>query len=93
MRLIIPLIIFLTACVTSKNTNCEPNVGELENQNHIIRGIDISKAPPNQQQIILHMETLTDEQAFEILKTLVSGEIIYKRDSTVTDSTAIRIKR
>lgn len=93
MRLIIPLIIFLTACVTSKSTNCESNVGELENQSHIIRGIDISKAPPNQQQIILYMETLTDEQAFEFLKMFVSGEIIYKKDSTITDSTGIVIKR
>jgi hypothetical protein len=45
----------------------------------IIRGIDISTASPNQQDFILFMETLSDEQAFEILKTLVSGEIHYKK--------------
>lgn len=46
---------------------------------NIVRGVDISNASPNQQEFITYMETLSDVEAFEILKTLVSGEIKYKK--------------
>jgi hypothetical protein len=60
-----------------------PNNTEINRDSSlIIRGIDISNAPPEQQQIILHMETLTEEQAFEFLKTFVKDEIVYKKDTT-----------
>ena len=45
----------------------------------IIRGVDISKMSPNQQGLVMYMETLSDVEAFELLKTLVSGEIVYKK--------------
>jgi len=92
MRLALYLVIFLTltTCGSSKNTNCEPNVVESKNSSLIVRGIDISNAPPNQQEIILYMESLTDEQAFEFLEMFVVGEIVYKKDSTKIDSTKIK---
>lgn len=45
----------------------------------IIRGVDISKMSPNEQGLVMYMETLSDVEAFELLKTLVSGEIVYKK--------------
>lgn len=34
---------------------------------------------PNEQGLVMYMETLSDVEAFELLKTLVSGEIVYKK--------------
>ena len=45
----------------------------------IIRGVDISKMSPNEQGLVMYMETLSDVEAFELIKTLVSGEIVYKK--------------
>jgi hypothetical protein len=82
--LILALICF-SSCQTTKRANYSQTQNNTEfnkDSSLIIRGIDISNAPPEQQQIILYMETLTQEQAFELLKTFVKGEIVYKTDST-----------
>jgi hypothetical protein len=46
----------------------------------IARGIDITEASPNEQGFILYMETLTDEEAMRLLRSMVDGEIVYKKD-------------
>ena len=45
----------------------------------IIRGVDLSKMSPNERDLVLFMETLSDAEALELLKILVSGEIVYKK--------------
>lgn len=56
---------------TTKQVQTNPN---------IVRGVDISKATPNEQGLINYMETLSDEQALEFLKSFVVGEIVYKEN-------------
>lgn len=59
--LILALICF-SSCQTTKRTNYSQTQNNTElnkDSSLIIRGIDISNAPPEQQQIILYMETLT----------------------------------
>jgi hypothetical protein len=46
----------------------------------IVRGIDITEASPNEQGFILYMETLTDEEAMRLLRSMVNGEIVYKTE-------------
>jgi len=46
----------------------------------IVRGIDISKAPSGEQQMITYFETLSDEELLEFVKKhLLVGEIVYKK--------------
>lgn len=47
---------------------------------NVVRGVDISKATPNEQGLINYMETLSDEQALEFLKSFVVGEIVFKEN-------------
>ena len=54
---------------TTKQTQTTPN---------IVGGVDISKASPNEKQLIMYMETLTYEQKLEVLKLFVVGEIYFK---------------
>lgn len=63
----------------TKPTTLIDTTKQTQTNTNIVRGVDISKASPNEQELIMHMETLTDVEAFEILKTLVSGEIKYKK--------------
>jgi hypothetical protein len=46
----------------------------------VVRGIDITEASPNEQGFILFMETLTDEEAMRLLRSMVKGEIVYKTE-------------
>jgi hypothetical protein len=46
----------------------------------IVSGIDITEASPNEQGLILYMETLTDEEAMRLLRSMVKGEIVYKTE-------------
>jgi hypothetical protein len=46
----------------------------------IIRGFDISKMSPNEQGLVMYMETLSHEEALELLKLFVIGEIVYKKE-------------
>ncbi len=43
-----------------------------------IRGVDISKTSSGQRSLIMHMESLSDEQFLRLVNKLVVGEIIYK---------------
>jgi hypothetical protein len=49
------------------------------------RGVDISKASPNEQGLICYMDRLSDKDAQEFLKSFVDGEIVFKekQDSTI----------
>ena len=46
----------------------------------LVRGIDITEASPHEQGLILYMETLTDEEAMRLLRSMVKGEIVYKKE-------------
>lgn len=64
---------------TIKN-NLSDTTKNITHNTNIVRGVDISKATPNEQGLINYMETLSDEQALEFLKSFVVGEIVYKEN-------------
>ena len=53
---------------------------KIKSQDHksLVRGVDISKASPNEQGLIHYMETLTEKETLEFLKSFVDGEIVFK---------------
>lgn len=64
--------------VTAQKLALQQDTLSLKNTNlKIANGKDISTMSPNEQELINFMESLTDEQAFEILKLFVVGEIHY----------------
>ena len=79
-------IIFILAIFTSFNLFSQTNVvadttKQFVNQPMIAQGVDISKANPNEQGFILYMESLSDERALELLRSMVKGEIVYKKEN------------
>ena len=78
-------LIFILAIFTSFNLFSQTNVvvdttKQFVNQPMIVQGVDISNVNPNEQGFILYMESLSDERAFTLLKSMVKGEIVYKKE-------------
>jgi hypothetical protein len=63
---------------TTKTTVITPEPVNQKTEPIIIRGIDITEASPNEEGFILFMETLTDEEAMRLLRSMVKGEIVFK---------------
>ena len=64
--------------VTAQKIALQQDTLLLKNTNlKIVNGKDISTMSPNEQGLIIFMESLKDEQAFEFLKLFVVGEIHY----------------
>ncbi len=79
MKSAISLVIILCSVLIQKDLFAQTDSSLQANSNaEVIRGIDISIAPPNEQGLIRYMETLTDEEALEFLKSFVDGKIIMK---------------
>ena len=72
--LFVSVFCFSQTEVTSDTTN--HNV----NEKLVVRGIDISNASPFEKDFILYMETLSDEEVYQIFLSLVDGEIVYKKE-------------
>lgn len=78
-------LIFILAIFTSFNLFSQTNVvmdttKQSVNQPVIVRGVDITNASPNEKEFILYMETLSDQEANKLLKSMVKGEIVYKKE-------------
>jgi len=65
---------------TTKTKGITPEPVNQKTEPIIVRGIDITEASPNEQGFILFMETLTDEEAMRLLRSMVKGEIVYKTE-------------
>lgn len=80
--LFISLFIFISSNLFGQTTNTvqSDTLKKPYSQSNIVRGVDISKATPNEQGLINYMETLSDEEALEVLKSFVVGEIVYKQN-------------
>lgn len=80
--LFISLFIFISSNLFGQTTNTvqSDTLKKPYSQSNIVRGVDISKATPNEQGLINYMETLSDEEALEVLKSFVVGEIVYKEN-------------
>ena len=76
------LSLFVTSNLLSQTNVTLPSdtTKNITNNSKIVRGIDISKTSENEQGLIMYMESLSDEDALEFLKTFVVGEIIYKEN-------------
>lgn len=76
--LLISFVSLFFSTVTAQQIALQQDTLLLKNTNpKIVNGKDISTMSPNEQGLIIFMESLTDEQAFEILKLFVVGEIHY----------------
>jgi hypothetical protein len=73
-------LIFILSLFTSFNLFSQTNnVSDTTKQSLVVRNINISETNPNEQGFILYMESLSDERAFALLKSMVDGEIVYKK--------------
>jgi hypothetical protein len=80
--LFISLFIFISPNLFGQTTNTvqSDTLKKTYSQSNIVRGVDITKSTPNEQGLINYMETLSDEEALELLKSFVVGEIVYKEN-------------
>ena len=79
---LITLSLLLTSNLFSQTikNNLSDTTKIITHNTNVVRGVDISKASPNEQGLINYMETLSDEQALDFLKSFVVGEIVYKEN-------------
>ena len=69
----INIVLDTTKRTVEENTNTTTNP-------QTIRDVDISKTSSGQRSLIMHMESLSDEQFLRLVNKLVVGEIIYKEE-------------
>ncbi len=86
MKILLITISFLPTYGLFSQLKSEPisdSIKKIQINPKYVRGIDISKASPNEQGLILYMETLSDKEALEFLKSFVVGEIVYKETEKI----------
>lgn len=84
-------ILFTASFLTSLNLFSQVNATQmvdsstkLKNVSTDIRGVDISKASPNEQGLIQYMETLSDDAALDFLKSITNGALVLKDENEIS---------
>ena len=85
INLVMKTILFTASFLTSFNlisqvipSKITDSIIKSQDHKSLVRGVDVSKASPNEQCLIHCMETLTDKETLEFLKSFVDGEIVFK---------------
>jgi hypothetical protein len=90
-NLVMKTILFTASFLTSFNLFSQVNATQmvdsstkLQNASTDVRGVDVSKASPNEQGLIQYMETLSDDAALDFLKSITNGALVLKDENEIS---------